>query len=79
MKKSIALLFAASTLFLAGCCTTHEHAAVKWEYTVYTCSGLAGVSDPNLSHLGAQGWKLVDVVHATDTKETQYVFQRATK
>jgi hypothetical protein len=32
MKKSIALLFAASTLILAGCCTTHH--ATAWEYEI---------------------------------------------
>ena len=32
MKKNIALIFAAGTLFLAGCCTT-EH-TTKWEYKV---------------------------------------------
>ena len=32
MKKSIALIFAASTLFLAGCCTTQH--VTQWEYKV---------------------------------------------
>jgi len=32
MKKSIALIFAASTLFLSRCCTTAHYA--KWEYKV---------------------------------------------
>ena len=33
MKKSIALVIAASTLLLAGCSSTH-HAAKQWEYKV---------------------------------------------
>jgi len=38
MKKTITLLFAASTLSLAGCSTAHhEHTATRWEYQkVYT-------------------------------------------
>ena len=39
MKKHIALILAASTLILAGCCTTHQ--ATKWEYkTVHTMKGV---------------------------------------
>lgn len=32
MRKSIALVFAVSTLFLAGCCTTPERGSSAWEY-----------------------------------------------
>ena len=32
MKRSIAVIFAASTLFLAGCCTSTH--VTKWEYKV---------------------------------------------
>ena len=39
MKKSIALIFAASTLILAGCCTTPH--VTKWEYKVTVAPRLA--------------------------------------
>ena len=70
MKKSIALVFAASTFFLAGCCTTPH--ATKWEYKVAHVLPLpAGVSSVNpqewrdrtqrfLNDLGKDGWTLVN-------------------
>jgi hypothetical protein len=55
MKKSIALVFMASTLFLAGCCTSHQ--ATKWEYKQqYT-----QISDESLNKLADQGWSVVCV------------------
>jgi protein involved in sex pheromone biosynthesis len=50
MKKSIALLIAASTLFLAGCCTAHH--ATTWEYRT--------VNDDitQVNELANQGWTL---------------------
>ena len=70
MKKSIALLFAASTFFLAGCCTTPH--ATKWEYIV--ADGPPPHLGPNfnpqefregtqrfLNDLGKDGWVLVSV------------------
>jgi PBP1b-binding outer membrane lipoprotein LpoB len=41
MKNHIALIFAAGTLFLAGCCTT-EH-ATKWEYKVVAAPRVAPI------------------------------------
>ena len=39
MKWTVALLFAANTLFLGGGCTTrHERATTKWEYQEATNS-----------------------------------------
>ena len=52
MKKSIALLLAASTLVLVGCCTTHQ--ATKWEYKT-----VVDMSDAFLNRLGAEGWSVV--------------------
>ena len=70
MKKSIALVFAASTLFLAGCCTTPH--VTKWEYKV--ANGPPPHLGPNfnpqefregtqrfLNDLGKDGWVLVSV------------------
>jgi len=48
MKKLLALIFAVSTLFLAGCCTTHEHAS-QWEYK--TADSIAEVNKA-----AADGW-----------------------
>jgi len=52
MKKSIALTFAATTLFLAGCCTSHH--AVSYDHAVYR-----DLSDADLNKLGHQGWRVV--------------------
>jgi len=32
MNKAVALIFAASILFLVGCSTTDKHTDAKWEY-----------------------------------------------
>ena len=46
-----ALMFAASTLFLAGCCTTPQHATAKWEYQkVWNFEAV--------QNLSAEGWVL---------------------
>jgi len=50
MKKHIALLLAVSTLFLAGCSTSHH--AVIWEYQ--TARSLSEVNE-----LAADGWIVV--------------------
>jgi protein involved in sex pheromone biosynthesis len=50
MKKHIALGLVASTLFLAGCCTSHHVA--QWEYR--EASGMGEVNQ-----LAAQGWTVV--------------------
>ena len=54
MKKSTALIFAASTLLLAGCCTTHH--VTKWEYKQLM---MGMVTDETLNQLGDQGWSVV--------------------
>jgi hypothetical protein len=70
MKRTIALIFAASALGLAGCCTT-PHVS-KWEYKVADLPRVPGNS-PNvpgfqdlrsrqqdfLNELGKDGWVLV--------------------
>jgi len=66
MKKTIVLMFAASTLLLASCCTTHR-ANKQWEYklTYSTPPGPAGLHPENqqqfLNELGKDGWILVAV------------------
>ena len=60
MKKSIALIFAASTLFLAGCCTMPH--ATKWEYKV-TEMYLAreGALQKTIDGLVADGWEFMSL------------------
>jgi hypothetical protein len=71
MRKSIAFIFAASTLFLAGCCTT-QHTIKQWEYmvTYSTPAGPEGLKPANkqqfLDGLGKDGWILVAVDPQTD-------------
>ena len=65
MKKSIALIFAASTLFLAGCCTTHH--VTQWEYKVVPTSGANRQEYPQeqealMNGLGKEGWKFVNAI-----------------
>jgi hypothetical protein len=54
-KKSIALLIAASGLFLAGCSTTTSH-ALKWDYKT-----VSSPSDEILNTPVAQGWSPVSI------------------
>ena len=68
MKKSTALVFAASTLLLAGCCTTLH--TTKWEYKVTDAPrGPLGTTSPQenrdlqqafLNDLGKDGWVLIN-------------------
>jgi hypothetical protein len=51
MKNTIALIFVASTLVLAGCCATHH--PKNWEYKT-----LMNVSDEELNQLAQQGWRV---------------------
>jgi hypothetical protein len=52
MKKHIAFGLVASTLFLAGCCTSHH--PVSWEYQTRQ-----HLTDAELNALGMQGWRVV--------------------
>ena len=66
MKKNVALIFAVSTLFLAGCCTTHN--ATKWEYKVaqapsyfgHTNQEIREIQQTFLNDLGKEGWVLIN-------------------
>jgi hypothetical protein len=60
MKKSIALIIAASTLFLAGCCTPHR--ATQWEYKTDRQAISARDLGSHLSQLGADGWQVDKVI-----------------
>jgi hypothetical protein len=79
MRIFIVLVFAASSLLLAGCCTTHP--AKQWEYLVVNdVRRGANISDvvspnvdPELAKLGSEGWELVTY---TDNK---WVFKRLKK
>ena len=57
MKKHIALGLAASTLFLAGCCTTHKMA--HWEYKTETLYLNAGLNPGTLNANAKEGWEFV--------------------
>jgi hypothetical protein len=70
MKKLMVIILAASTVFLAGCCTT-PHSS-KWEYKVAFAPGpQAGtpvataaserraLQEKFLNELGKEGWVLV--------------------
>jgi len=82
MKKNIALIFAASTLFLAGCCTAHN--ATKWEYKVAQAPrGPMGTTGPQenrdlqqtfLNDLGKDGWVLIN-----ENKGETFYFKRPVK
>jgi hypothetical protein len=52
MKKHIALLLVASTLALAGCCTTNR--ATKWQYKTVASSSIEVLNTPL-----AEGWIVV--------------------
>ncbi len=54
MKKHIALIMAAVTLLLAGCCTTHH--VTNWEYKT------GFMSDAELNASVSQGWRVAYVL-----------------
>jgi len=58
MKKHIALGLVASTLFLAGCCTSHHSTA--WEYREIYPLSQNRVTE--LDAAGKDGWILVTTV-----------------
>ena len=70
MKKSIALMIAASALFLAGCCTTSRTA--RWEYKVLETPS----AEDELNRLGDQGWSVVGATTSTRGVPV-YVLKRA--
>lgn len=71
MKKLITLLFTASTLVLAGCCTTHH--VTQWEFKNVTIIGSAPDQNPELNQLGKQGWVVVGFVHEPgDSQHNEY-------
>jgi hypothetical protein len=81
MKKAIALIFAASTLFLAGCCTTPQSA--KWEYKVAAPPHAPAGAGPQeykdltqafLNDLGKDGWVLI-----TQADNRLFYFKRPIK
>ncbi len=75
MKKSIALISAASTLFLAGCSTMHEHDNAKWEYKT-----IVNASDAELNQLAEQDWKVVNFcVTNPDGNPTKYILLKKLK
>ena len=69
MKKHIALGLVASTLFLAGCCTTPH--VTKWEYKQVG----AQKTDEALNQLADQGWSVV-CVGANSNGGDFYVLRR---
>ena len=67
MKKHIALGLVASTLFVAGCCTTHH--VTNWEYkTGY-------MSDAELNASVSQGWRVAYVL-PNSAGNIEYVLKR---
>jgi len=75
MNKTIALAFALSTLFFAGCCTTHQ--AQAWEYKIVTGYLRSGFPLPNakrpptlgeqLNQAAAEGWEVVSTGTESNT------------
>ena len=66
MKNNLAVIFAASLLFLTGCCSMHH--VTKWEYKNLTIEGTAPDQNPSnihptLNELGKEGWTVVGFAH----------------
>src|SRR5581483_8539961 len=53
MKTAVAVMFAVSSLFLAGCYTNHH--VTKWEYM----QRFGMQSDAELNRLADEGWSIV--------------------
>jgi len=70
MKKPIALIFAASTLFVAGCCTQRHVTVTHWEYKTVVDSD---ASETKLSQLGDQGWNVVSFNPYAGTDGTRHI------
>ena len=70
MKKTVALILATSTSFLAGCCTTHH--VTKWEYKQLN----SVVPDGTLNQLGDQGWNVVGYSGSPGEANGFYILKR---
>jgi protein involved in sex pheromone biosynthesis len=62
MKKTVALILAASTLLLAGCCTTHH--VTSWEYKIVPKAEGSGSewqknNEALMNDMGKEGWIFV--------------------
>ena len=60
MKKSIALIIAAGSLFLAGCATCH-HASTVWEYRVVRGVTHQPDLEEKLNKAGAEGFAIESI------------------
>ncbi len=71
------LLIAASSVLLAGCCTSH-YAVRQWEYKVVRNEGAGPILgdprlDSKLAELGSEGWELAS------WNTSSWVFKRPKK
>jgi protein involved in sex pheromone biosynthesis len=64
MKKHIALGLVASTLFLAGCCTSHHSTA--WEYKTSVEFNGQVTLDEKLNKLAVDGWTIQSITPEQD-------------
>jgi protein involved in sex pheromone biosynthesis len=79
MKKHIALGLVASTIFLAGCCTSHKTA--HWEYKTQTLNLTAQQSAGILNANAKDGWEFVSATPITNDpmNGSVVVFKRRTQ
>ena len=73
MKMTVAPLFAATTLFLAGGCSTrHKQAATQWEFQVAT-----NMAEAN--QMVEKGWSMAGFTEYTDATgqpQTDYMLKK---
>jgi protein involved in sex pheromone biosynthesis len=67
MKKHIALGLVASTLFLAGCCTSHHQTKLEYQQV----NSLSEVNE-----LAKTGWSVVSVMHASGASDSYLMKHR---
>ena len=79
MKNLVALTLAASTWFLAGCCTTQH--AKHWEYKTETVFLDTQFGDKFLNQSSTDGWEFVSVaaLPKDDNNRAVAVFRRHSK
>ena len=79
MKKNIALGLVASTLFLAGCCTTPKTA--HWEYKTETLYLNADLNPGTLNANAKGGWEFVSATPKPNDPNNSavVVFKRRTQ